>query len=93
MLSLYRPDLPRPIRVNIIIPIVFLIICMALVLVPSYYEPANLGINVAITLSGVPFYFLCVKWKNKPKKYQLASRGVERFCQILFQSIFIDEEC
>lgn len=70
----------------------FLIICLSLVLIPSYYEPMNLGINVAITLSGVPFYFLCVKWKNKPKQYETVSKGVEKFCQILFQSVFIDDE-
>lgn len=65
---------------------------MTLVLVPSYYEPQNLGINIVITLSGVPFYYLCVRWKNKPKQYKLASKGVEKFCQILFQSVFIDDE-
>lgn len=87
-----RPDWPRPIKVNILIPILFLIICLALVLVPSYYEPINLGINILIVLSGIPFYYLCIKWKNKPKKYRDASKGVEKFCQILFHSVFIDEE-
>lgn len=87
-----RPDLPRPIKVNILIPIVFVIVCLTLVLVPSFYEPLNLGINVLITLSGIPFYYLCVKWQNKPKAYGVVSKSVEKCCQILFQSVFIDEE-
>jgi solute carrier family 7 (L-type amino acid transporter), member 5 len=86
-----RPDWPRPIKVNILIPIFFVIICVVLVLVPSYYEPKNLGINILITLSGIPIYFLCVKWKNKPKRYRETSKSIERFCQLLFHSIFIDE--
>lgn len=92
LLNFHRPDLPRPIKVNILIPIVFLVICLALVLIPSFYEPQNLGINILITLSGIPFYYLCVKWKNKPKQYEVASKSVEKFCQILFQSVFMDEQ-
>ncbi|KAG5677972.1 hypothetical protein PVAND_007684 [Polypedilum vanderplanki] len=87
-----KPDAPRPIKVNIIIPWIFLIICLGLVLTPSFTEPMNLAINILITLSGVPFYFLCVKWKNKPAAYKKVSKSVEKFCQILFSSVFIDEE-
>ncbi|XP_070507995.1 large neutral amino acids transporter small subunit 1 [Chironomus tepperi] len=87
-----RPDAPRPIKVNIIIPWIFLILCLVLVLTPSIKEPMNLGINILITLSGIPFYFLCVQWKNKPMAYRKMSQGIEKFCQILFSSIFIDNE-
>lgn len=86
-----KPDVPRPIKVNILIPWIFLIVCLALVLIPSYYEPMNLGINCLITLSGIPFYFLCVKWKNKPQYYRSISKSIEKFCQILFNAVFIDE--
>ncbi|CAG9811807.1 unnamed protein product [Chironomus riparius] len=87
-----RPDAPRPIKVNILIPWLFLILCLVLVLTPSISEPMNLGINILITLSGIPFYFLCVYWKNKPKAYRKMSQGIEKFCQILFSSIFMDDE-
>lgn len=33
-----------------------------------------------------------VKWQNKPKQYKAVSKSVERACQLLFQSVFIDEE-
>jgi solute carrier family 7 (L-type amino acid transporter), member 5 len=88
----FRPDLPRPIRVNILIPIVFLIVCLVLVIVPSIYEPINLVINVAIIVSGIPVYYVCVKWKNKPKTYNQISNKLERFCQLFFNTIFINEE-
>ncbi|CAO1368837.1 unnamed protein product [Diamesa serratosioi] len=85
-----KPDWPRPIKVNLIIPISFIILCVTLVLIPSFEEPEYLLIGILITLSGVPVYYICVKWTNKPKQYQKILQGVEKFCQILFQSVFID---
>lgn len=85
-----KPDWPRPIKVNLIIPISFIILCVTLVLIPSFEEPEYLLIGILITLSGVPVYYICVKWTNKPKQYQNILQGLEKFCQILFQSVFID---
>lgn len=87
-----RPEIPRPIKVNILIPIVFTIICLGLVLVPSISEPENLAINIAITLSGIPFYLICVKWQNKPAGYQRLSKKIERASQLVFNAIFIETE-
>lgn len=52
----------------------------------------NLVIGFLITISGVPVYWLCIKWKNKPAMYGKLSRASERFCQIMFSTIFIDEK-
>lgn len=88
----YRPDLPRPIRVNTAIPIIFIILCVVLVMLPSLEAPQNLLIGVLIILAGVPVYYLGVCWKNKPASYNAASRSVEYFCQIMFATIFVDDE-
>ena len=62
-----QPDMPRPIRVTIIIPIAFFIICSFLVLMPFYVEPVVIGMGLLITVLGIPVYLVGVMWKNKPK--------------------------
>ena len=59
--------MPRPIRVTIIIPIAFFVICSFLVLMPFYVEPVVIGMGLLITVLGIPVYLLGVWWKNKPQ--------------------------
>lgn len=87
-----QPNLPRPIKVNLALPITFIILCMILVMLPSLEQPMNLVIGILITLSGVPVYYACIRWRNKPKLYGRLSHGCERFCQIMFNTIFLDEK-
>lgn len=65
-----RPDMARPIKVNILVPIVFVIICIFLILVPIYQVPYEAGMGCLITIMGIPFYIAGVAWKNKPKSFQ-----------------------
>lgn len=88
----FRPDLPRPIRVNLAIPVIFIILCVILVLLPSLDDPKNLIVGILITAAGIPFYYIGVEWKNKPAFYNRFSRGIERFCQIMFSTMFVDDE-
>ncbi|XP_055387315.1 large neutral amino acids transporter small subunit 1 [Condylostylus longicornis] len=85
-----RPDLPRPIKVNLILPIIFICSCIILVLLPSFTNPLNLLVGIAITLAGVPVYYLCIKWRNKPKVFGHMSKVAEIFCQIFFDTMFIE---
>lgn len=84
-----KPDLPRPIKVNIALPIIFIVCCVALVMLPTFKDYLNLLIGVGITLAGVPVYYLCIKWKNKPKFYGKISHEIERFCQAMFNTVLI----
>lgn len=86
-----QPDLPRPIRVNLIIPVIFIVLCVVLVLLPSIQSPANLIVGFFVTLSGVPVYYLCIKWKSKPTAIGRFSRLLEKCCQIMFNTVFVDE--
>lgn len=86
-----RPDLPRPIRVNTAIPIIFIILCVILVLLPSLEAPENLVAGIVITLLGIPVYYLGLAIRNN-KSYSRMSQGLVTFCQIFFSTIFVDEE-
>eukprot|EP00057_Strongylocentrotus_purpuratus_P009014 XP_011663488.1 PREDICTED: cystine/glutamate transporter [Strongylocentrotus purpuratus] len=61
------PNLKRPFKVPVFIPIIFSLCCVFVVGMSLYSSPVDCGIGVAITLSGVPVYFIAVKWRNKPR--------------------------
>ncbi|CAO1438160.1 unnamed protein product [Diamesa serratosioi] len=65
-----QPNMHRPIKVNIAVPIIFVIICIFLIIVPCYQVPFEVGMGVFITVAGIPFYLMCVAWKNKPQWFQ-----------------------
>ncbi|KAG2461281.1 XCT protein, partial [Polypterus senegalus] len=63
----YRnPDLPRPFKVNLFIPAVFSIVCFFIVGISLYSDPLNTGMGFALTLTGVPVYFLVVQKQRLP---------------------------
>lgn len=49
------------------VPIVFVIICAFLIIVPIYVAPYEVGMGVLITVIGIPFYYVGVVWKSKPQ--------------------------
>ena len=60
-----EPDLERPIRVNIIFPVLFFIICGFLVLMPVFEEPDVVGFGLLIIFSGVPVYLVFIKLRSR----------------------------
>ncbi|XP_066591125.1 large neutral amino acids transporter small subunit 1 isoform X2 [Prorops nasuta] len=81
-----KPKLERPIKVPLWIPITFVAICIFLVLVPCYERPYEVFIGLAITVSGVPAYFVGVVWKDKPKWFQKLNVKSTHAIQKLFMS-------
>lgn len=67
-----RPNMARPIKLPLFVPIVFCVICAFLIVVPCYVAPFEVGMGLAITLLGVPVYYLGVAWKSKPVAFQAA---------------------
>lgn len=82
--------MPRPIRVNTALPVIFIIACIALVLMPSLTEPKNLLMGLLITVAGIPFYYICVSTNNKSQYYNRMSEGMVKFCQLLFNAVVIE---
>uniref|UniRef100_A0A452UFB9 Solute carrier family 7 member 8 n=1 Tax=Ursus maritimus TaxID=29073 RepID=A0A452UFB9_URSMA len=59
-----KPDIPRPIKINLLFPIIYLLFW---VIFSLWSEPVVCGTGLAIMLTGVPVYFLGVYWQHKPK--------------------------
>ncbi|XP_058825570.1 Y+L amino acid transporter 2 [Topomyia yanbarensis] len=76
-----RPDINRPIKVQLWVPTLFVIICAFLIVVPCYVAPYEVGMGVAITLAGIPVYYIGVAWKNKPVAFEKVLRAITQFCQ------------
>uniref|UniRef100_A0A915I8N8 Large neutral amino acids transporter small subunit 1 n=1 Tax=Romanomermis culicivorax TaxID=13658 RepID=A0A915I8N8_ROMCU len=61
-----KPDLPRPIKLNLALPILFLLMCVFLLVLPFFVNAHEVLICLLMLLSGIPFYFFGVYWQNKP---------------------------
>ncbi|XP_077996340.1 cystine/glutamate transporter-like [Glandiceps talaboti] len=82
-----QPHLPRPFKVPIILPIIFVICAFFMVGCSLYSAPMDCGIGLGIALTGVPVYYLGVKWKNKPMQYSRGMYYFTVFCQKLLEVI------
>ncbi|PAV62512.1 hypothetical protein WR25_00142 [Diploscapter pachys] len=61
-----KKDLDRPIKLNIIIPILFFAMCLFLLIFPFFNQPKELFVGVGLILSGLPVYFLFVYNTRRP---------------------------
>jgi L-type amino acid transporter 8 len=64
-----RPDMPRPIKVGLIWPIIYTIVTVYLVILPLYASPYETGIGLLIICTGIPVYVIFVAWTSKPKTF------------------------
>uniref|UniRef100_A0A672FT02 Asc-type amino acid transporter 1-like n=1 Tax=Salarias fasciatus TaxID=181472 RepID=A0A672FT02_SALFA len=62
-----KPNLFRPIKVNLLVPVCYLMFWALLLGFSLYSEPVVCGVGLVIMLTGVPVYFLGVHWKEKPR--------------------------
>ena len=82
-----KPDLHRPIKVNILLPCIFFVICTFLVTLPIYVSPVEVGVGVAIILAGIPVYFVFIYWTNKPRWLTRTSHSFNLMCAKLFECV------
>ena len=66
VLRVRSPDLHRPIKVHILLPLIFFVICAFLVVLPVLEEPVLVGYSLAIITSGLPVYAVFIGWKSRP---------------------------
>ncbi|XP_055699130.1 Y+L amino acid transporter 2 isoform X2 [Phlebotomus papatasi] len=71
-----QPNLPRPIKVNLIFPIIYLLATIFVTVVPMYASPVETGYGVLMISSGIPVYFIFISWKNKPKWFRKLMGGL-----------------
>ncbi|KAJ8041307.1 Cystine/glutamate transporter [Holothuria leucospilota] len=62
------PDAKRPFKVPLAIPFIFILMSVFMVAGSIYSAPRHALIGIVMTLSGVPVWFICVWWKNKPRR-------------------------
>uniref|UniRef100_A0A674AWY9 Solute carrier family 7 member 10 n=1 Tax=Salmo trutta TaxID=8032 RepID=A0A674AWY9_SALTR len=83
-----KPKLYRPIKVNLLVPITYLMFWVLLLGFSLYSEPVVCGVGLVIMLTGVPVYFLGVHWKAKPKCIydfiESATYVAQRLCFVVF---------
>jgi amino acid transporter len=84
-----RPDIPRPIKVNTALPIVFLLCIAFLVIIPAIVEPMNTVIGIGIVISGLPVYYFCLQMK-KPESYERFSAQTMAAVQKLLNCTFVE---
>uniref|UniRef100_H3CFW5 Solute carrier family 7 member 10 n=1 Tax=Tetraodon nigroviridis TaxID=99883 RepID=H3CFW5_TETNG len=61
-----KPNMYRPIKVNLSIPVCYLMFWVLLLGFSLYSEPVVCGVGLVIMLTGVPVYLLGIHWKDKP---------------------------
>ena len=77
-----QPDAKRPIKVNLILPIIFMITCGFLVISSCYVSPVEVGTGIIIILLGIPVYYATIH-RPIPCLTRISAR-FNRFCSILF---------
>ncbi|KAI6182055.1 hypothetical protein M3Y97_00339100 [Aphelenchoides bicaudatus] len=65
-MRIYEPDIPRPIKFNIMVPLSFLCLCLYILVAPFIRSPHELIAAVILIVSGIPIYLIFVSWRNKP---------------------------
>lgn len=77
-----NPTAKRPIKVNLIVPLTYLLICSFLVISSCYMEPIAVSAATAIIISGIPIYYFTIAHPI-PLLTQI-SHNINQFCAKLF---------
>uniref|UniRef100_UPI00358DDC7E cystine/glutamate transporter-like n=1 Tax=Myxine glutinosa TaxID=7769 RepID=UPI00358DDC7E len=80
-----RPDMRRPFKVPLFMPILFSLSCFVIVFLSLYSDPVNAGIGCVIMLTGIPAYYVLHIWQCKPRLTNEISGRITRVLQFLLQ--------
>ncbi|OXB74608.1 UNVERIFIED_CONTAM: hypothetical protein H355_013442 [Colinus virginianus] len=79
-------------QVPLFIPALFSFTCLFMVALSLYSDPVNTGIGFAITLTGVPAYYLFIVWDKKPKWFRKLLDTLTEALQILLEVVPSEED-
>lgn len=85
-----RPDLARPLRVPVLVPLIYLLASFILVVLPIWNSPWDALIGLTILLAGVPIYYATANWQKKPASYQQSIDWLNSIVQKLTNSVMQD---
>ncbi|XP_005809048.2 cystine/glutamate transporter [Xiphophorus maculatus] len=85
-----KPDLPRPFKVPLFIPVVFCLTCFFMVFLSLYSDPFNTGIGFAMSLTGIPAYYIFIYF-TRPRWLQKALDSFNRTMQIILEVVPADQ--
>ena len=85
LLILRRKNPERPLKINIVFPLVFLVFCTFLVVFPAISSPFDVGMGLVFTATGLPMYFVMQYSKKLDDKHPLSkfSNSFNRFLRKL----------
>lgn len=87
-----RPHMHRPIKVPLVFPIVFLVMCAFLTFMPLYASPVETGMGLVILISGIPAYYIFVCWSAKNKAVGHVSKYLTVAMQKYLQVVLPEQE-
>lgn len=61
-----QPNLERPIKVNLVFPIVYIFLTAVITVLPMFAKPVETSIGMGMILTALPVYWFFIYWKNKP---------------------------
>uniref|UniRef100_A0A1I8IQT5 G_PROTEIN_RECEP_F1_2 domain-containing protein n=1 Tax=Macrostomum lignano TaxID=282301 RepID=A0A1I8IQT5_9PLAT len=82
-----RPNLHRPIKIPLPIPVFVLLWCFGLVAMTIYQAPDQSLKCLGFIAVGIPVYFLCVAWERKPASFQRRYHGLTLALQKVFMVV------
>jgi len=78
------PNMKRPIKINMIYPIIFMAVCIFILALSFYSAFLQCLIGTVITLTGIPVFILFVHYeKSHPQWLNKVKTGITRFTQKL----------
>ncbi|KAM4569613.1 cystine/glutamate transporter isoform 2-T2 [Odontesthes bonariensis] len=82
----YRfPHHPRPFKVPLVIAVTFTVVCFFIVGLSLYSDPWNTGQSCALTLTGVPVYYVTIYRFRLPRRWRHIFNYCSKQLQILLE--------
>lgn len=82
-----HPDRERPIKVPLIIPIIFIGVLLVLIIGSAITDVQNIKTSILLLATAVPAYIFGVMWKKKPKSFNQRYNSFAITLQKLFHVV------